>query len=259
MATTYFERVAADRFRPTAQTSGAWNAGEQHVAPALGLLVHLVETDRDGRRADGLARRPAVVRHPRHDPDGRRRHRRARVLRPGRTIELVEATLSFGGRVAVALRAWLMQSTDTGAIAVTNGGTIPPPGALPAWDPSTVWAGGLLASVEVRRAAAVAGRAAAWIRTDVALLDADEPSDLASAAGLFDLANAVALPVSPHEVAFPNVDLTAHLFREPRRGWIGFDTSASLGVDGRGVNVSTVHDLDGPFGVVTQSLTVRPT
>ena len=258
MATTYFERVAADRFRPTAQTSGAWNAGEQHVAPALGLLVHLVETDRDGRRADGLRvgrlSFDILGTIPMDVVDTA-----VRVLRPGRTIELVEATLSFGGRVAVALRAWLMQSTDTGAIAVTNGGTIPPPGALPAWDPSTVWAGGLLASVEVRRAAAAAGRAAAWIRTDVALLDADEPSDLASAAGLFDLANAVALPVSPHEVAFPNVDLTAHLFREPRRGWIGFDTSASLGVDGRGVNVSTVHDLDGPFGVVTQSLTVRPT
>ena len=57
MAPTYFERVAADRFRPTARTSGAWNAGEQHVAPALGLLVHLVETDRDGRRTDGLTAR----------------------------------------------------------------------------------------------------------------------------------------------------------------------------------------------------------
>ena len=78
------------------------------------------------------------------------------------------------------------------------------------------------------------------------------------AVGLFDLANAIALPVQPDEAAFPNVELTAHVFREPGQGWIGFDTTATLGIDGRGVNTSTVHDLDGPFGVVTQSLTVRP-
>ena len=82
-------------------------------------------------------------------------------------------------------------------------------------------------------------------------------STLARAVGLLDLANAIALPVDPQEIAFPNVDLTAHLFREPGDGWIGFDTSASLGSDGRGVNTSTVHDLEGPFGVVTQSLTLR--
>ncbi len=68
----------------------------------------------------------------------------------------------------------------------------------------------------------------------------------------------IALPVQPDEAAFPNVELTAHVFREPGQGWIGFDTTATLGIDGRGVNTSTVHDLDGPFGVVTQSLTVRP-
>src|SRR3546814_4227175 len=39
------------------------------------------------------------------------------VLRPGRTIELVEAVLSADGRAVVTLRAWLMQSTDTGALA----------------------------------------------------------------------------------------------------------------------------------------------
>jgi hypothetical protein len=253
----YFEAVADGRFRPTGHTTGAWNTDEQHIAPALGLLVHLVETDRDRRRDDGLRVGRLAFEIlgtiPMDVVDTE-----VRVVRPGRTIELVEATLSNGGRVAVVLRAWLVQSTDTGAIATPPGDRVPPPETLAAWDATSVWAGGLLASVEVRRAAPAPGRAVAWIRTPVPLLDAGEPSGLACAAGLFDLANAIALPVDPRQVAFPNVDLTAHVFREPRAGWIGFDTSASIGTDGRGVNTSTVHDLDGPFGIVTQSLTVRP-
>src|SRR3546814_5016682 len=48
------------------------------------------------------------------------------VLRPGRTIELVEAVLSADGRAVVTLRAWLMQSTDTGALAATNWPRPPP-------------------------------------------------------------------------------------------------------------------------------------
>ena len=179
-----------------------------------------------------------------------------RVVRPGRTIELVEATLSCNGRAGIVLRAWLMQTTDTHAIATRPG--VPLPGELPPGDQTAVWAGGLLASVEMRRESPAPGHAMAWIRTDVGLIDDGHPSHLARAVGLFDLANAVALPVRPDEAAFPNVELTAHVFREPGAGWIGFDTTATLGTDGRGVNASTVHDHDGPFGVVTQSLTVRP-
>ena len=51
---TYFERVGTSTFRATGHVSGAWDPDEQHVAPALGLLVHVVERDRDARRDDGL-------------------------------------------------------------------------------------------------------------------------------------------------------------------------------------------------------------
>ena len=50
----YFERVGEWRFRATDHVGGAWNTDEQHVAPALGLLAHAVELDRDARRDDGL-------------------------------------------------------------------------------------------------------------------------------------------------------------------------------------------------------------
>ena len=45
----YFERAGPSSFRTTEQMTGAWTPDEIHIAPALGLLAHLVEIDRDGR------------------------------------------------------------------------------------------------------------------------------------------------------------------------------------------------------------------
>jgi hypothetical protein len=50
----YFERLDAGRFRATDHVGGAWELSEQHIAPALGLLVHAVELDLDQRRDDAL-------------------------------------------------------------------------------------------------------------------------------------------------------------------------------------------------------------
>ena len=50
----YFERIGASTFRATPHVGGAWDTAEQHIAPALGLLAHVVELDRDARRSDGL-------------------------------------------------------------------------------------------------------------------------------------------------------------------------------------------------------------
>ena len=43
---TYFERLGRSAFRATGHVGGAWDPDEQHVAPALGLLVHIDEVAR---------------------------------------------------------------------------------------------------------------------------------------------------------------------------------------------------------------------
>ncbi|MCW2665163.1 MAG: hypothetical protein JWN57_125 [Frankiales bacterium] len=256
-ARTYFQRQGEHTFTATEHVSGAWDVAEQHVGPALGLLVHLVETDRDARGRGAL-----VVGRLSFDilgtmPVGQV-STSVNVLRPGRTIELVEATLTSAGRDTVRLRAWLLQPCDTSGVAGTAHERLPAPQELPAWDPTSVWPGGFLASAEVRRAELEPGRARYWVRTDVPLL-ADEPvSRLARAAGLIDIANGMTVRVSPRALAFPNVDLTAHLFGEPRGDWVGFDTTVSFGSGGLGVTSSVLHDEQGPFGVLAQALTLRP-
>ena len=56
---------------------------------------------------------------------------------------------------------------------------------------------------------------------------------------------------------FPNVDLTIHLFRQPVRGWVGFDTRVTMGPTGLGLTSTTLHDVEGPVGRAEQLLTVR--
>ena len=254
----YFDRIADDVFAPTDHVGGAWNLAEQHVAPSLGLLCHLVERDHADRR--GPQDRLEVTRLS-YDILGTlamdRVEATVRVVRPGRTIELVEATLTQDGRAAVVLRAWLVGPGDTAAYAGTGLTEIAPADEMAAWDPTSVWAGGFIASVEVRREQQAPGRGAYWVRTDVPLLD--EPvGPTATAAGLLDIANGMTVRADPGEVAFPNLDLTAHLVRRPQPGWLGFDTTVTFGASGHGLTSTTLHDEAGPLGTLAQVLTVRP-
>lgn len=253
----YFERLDEDRYRATKQVGGAWNTDQQHIAPALGLLVHAVETDRDRRRPDalGAARLSYDILGtvPVDDVEVT-----VRLLRPGRTIELVEASLRHDGRDVVVLRAWLLQELPTDPLAGTSLVRMRPPADLEPWDPTTVWPGGFIASVEVRREQDEPGRARFWVRSDTALLDDEPVSDLARFTGLLDIANGMTVRAAPGEVAFPNVDLTAHFFAEPRGPWVGFDTTVSFGTAGLGLTSSVIHDQDGPVGLLAQALTVRP-
>ena len=128
---------------------------------------------------------------------------------------------------------------------------------MASWDPTTVWPGGFVASAEVRREQIEPGRASFWVRTTLPLVRDEDVSPLARAAGLFDIANGMTARAAPIDLAFPNLDLTAHLFASPRGDWVGFDTTVCFGSSGIGLTSSVVHDVDGPIGTVSQILTLR--
>lgn len=256
-AQAYFHRIDTARYRPTDHVSGAWNLSEQHVAPGIGLLTHAVEADHRARRAVPLQTARLSVdiwgTIPMDDVAVD-----VEVLRPGRTIELVEARLSHGGRVALALRAWLTNSYDSGGMAATPFPAMPHPDSMTHWDPTEIWGGGFIANAQVVRQDSGPGRARCWVRAPLALIAGEQVSATARFMTLADIANGLAPLASPEEAAFPNLDLTAHLFREPEGEWMGFDIFASNGSTGIGLTHSILHDGSGPLGVLSQSLTVRP-
>jgi hypothetical protein len=255
-AMPYFRRTDATTFEPTAQVGGAWNTAEQHVAPTFGLLAHLVEADRVARGRHDLA-----VTRLSYDIWGpyplATMTTAVRVLRPGRGVELVEAETWCGGRRSVTLRAWLAAGGDTSDLAAGAPASVPGPQDVPAWDPTTDWPGGFVASIEVRRDLVEPGRGVVWVRTDVPLLDDEDVSPLARTAGLLDVANGMSVRADPRQVAFPNLDLAAHLHRQPDGGWLGLDTSVTFGAGGAGLTAAVLHDVSGAFGSLAQSLVVR--
>lgn len=252
----YFERLDRTRFRATEQVGGAWNTSEQHIAPALGLIAHAIETDHADRRGGELRLSRLSYDILGTLPIGEVEIDLS-VLRPGRTIELVEARLSHAGRAAVVARGWLLQAQDTAAIAGTALQAMPPPQAMELWSPGDFWPGGFVRSVEVRRSLDEPGRAMSWVCTDRALIAGEPVSRTAAALGIVDIANGLAPRVGIDEAAFPNVDLTVHLFREPAGPWLGFDIKVSFGAGGIGLTHSILHDVEGPVGAVSQCLTIR--
>src|SRR5690625_1738198 len=257
MTASYFRRTSPTTYLATGHTSGAWAVDEQHIAPALGLLAHLLEEDFRARHPH-----PMFLARLSFDIYGTMPIAEisfeVEVLRPGRTIELVEARLLCGQRQIVSARGWFLSERDTTALAGTSLAPIPAPGEHRRWDPSALWAGGALETIEVRRDLAEPGRGTVWVDTDLPLVDDAEASALARAVGLLDFANGMSTRADPAEVAFPNLDLTVHFFRRPARGPVGLDTTVSFGPSGVGLTHSIVHDAHGPVGASSQLLTVRP-
>lgn len=253
--TSYYVPTGPDRYRSTVHAQGAWAADQQHMGPVSGLLVRAIEACRP--RPDLLVSRVAfdilgVI------PDGEVEVS-ARVIRPGRTIELVEAELTAGGRVVVRATAWRLAISDTSAIAGGDIPDMPGPETGKPWVGSHLWEGGFIASLEFRVLPDwQPGRGRVWLRTDVDLV-ADEPSPpLARFFGLIDTANGIAVRADPATLLFPNTDLTVHLVREPIGDWLGLDTTVAFGADGVGLTASVLYDEGGPVGRAAQTLTLRP-
>jgi Thioesterase-like superfamily len=92
MSEAFFETLGPDRFRATELTRGPWDPGLQHAGPPAALLGRAVE--RHGERS-GLQVARITVDIVRPLPIAELQVT-TRLLRGGRSVELVEATLRAG-------------------------------------------------------------------------------------------------------------------------------------------------------------------
>ncbi|MGW0707357.1 thioesterase family protein [Streptomyces sp. NPDC002643] len=252
------EAIDDHRYKPTPHAGGAWNSAEQHFSPLGGLVVHAIDRHRADASDNGL-----LLSRISYDILGRLALDECEIevetIRPGRTIELVEAVVRMAGRPVVRARAWLLADIDTTAVAGGPDDTLPSPESLSPWPMSDVWPGGYVSSLDVRPVSPLRpGRTTAWLSTPLDLVAGVPVSPLASYLALVDTANGIAVRQPPTAWMFPNVDLTVHLHRSPRAGWTGLDTTVAFGPSGQGLTSTILHDTDGPVGHARQILTVRP-
>lgn len=253
----YFTPLGEHHYQPTEHTGGAWRDDEQHLAPVAGLATHHLEQWRQANTDPTLAFSritfEVLGQIPRETVA-----LSTEVIRPGRTIELVESTAVIGGRAVIRARGWLLQTSDTAGVAGDEFAPMPAPETGVERPLLDRWSGGFIRSLRCRFLEEPRpGRGRAWLTTDLSLVDGEPATPLAEFVKLIDTANGIAARENVDQWMYPNVDLTLHLFRGPRGPWVGLDTRVAFGPGGIGLTSSVLHDLDGPVGTVQQSLTLR--
>ena len=252
----YYEALGDGRFRSTIHAQGAWNAHEQHMAPVTGILTR--ELERHQPRPDlRMARLNCDILGL--IPAGQFRIE-TKVLRPGRTIELLQAEMIAEDRVAVRGTAWRLQRGDSAAVAAIEDQPMSRVEDTAPWDGMNHWPGGYIESLQMRVVDGHRpGRGQVWIRSPYDMVEGEMTTDMVRLMGLVDTANGIAFRVPPGagSYMFPNVDLSVHLHREPVGEWLGLDTSVTFGTDGIGLTSTVLNDVKGPFGRAAQILTVR--
>src|SRR5699024_6960399 len=253
-----------------------WQSGDQHMAVASALVVHELERALPSQKLisritfDILG----VIHSGEFDIE-------VEVVRPGRTIELVEARMVHRGahtgaevpaadagsaatvrpgrpRTSVTARAWRLVSSDTSAVAGAEATAFPCRADLQPLEPSSLWPGGYIASLRGAQASdGRPGRRKVWIETDVPLVEHEEDGPYAGFVKYCDAMNGFAVREDPQEVFFPNVDLTIHFLRSPVPGGAGMDIDVGFGDSGMGITHAVLHDARGPVAHCAQSLTVR--
>lgn len=252
----YYKSLGAGRYRSTIHAQGAWNDHEQHMAPASGIMAHALENfqPRPELRMARLSYEILGL------IPGGEFEVTTTMLRPGKTIELVQAELTANGRTAIRASAWRMLTSDTSEVAAVEDSPIPGPDDCKPFDAVTIWPGGYIRSLDFKVADGHRpGSGTVWLATPYALTDAESPSEMARLVGLVDTANGIAARVPPgrDSYAFPNLDLQIHMYRKPAGEWLGLENKVSFGSDGIGLTSTVLHDLQGPFGRAEQILTLR--
>jgi hypothetical protein len=222
------------RFHATVATTGPWFADAQHAGPPTALLVRALE--RCAPQPDTQIGRITVdVLGP--IPAGEVTVRAA-VERPGRSVALLAAELSAGGRVVLRAPAEARLRTDL------------PPGWLPGFLDALEWRWlkGWLGDP---------GPGTVWGRQRVPLVADEEPSPLQRLMLVADSANGAAAPLEIREWLFVNTELTIHLHRQPEGEWLAVDAQTTLGPSGVGTVAGLLFDEHGHIGRSAQCLTVR--
>jgi Thioesterase-like superfamily len=238
---------------PTELTRGPWDPRAQHAGPPAALLARALELcePRDGARigrvtVEILAPVPIELLTV-----------SARVARPGRSVELLEASLEGPGGEVMRARGWRLAEADTTADWEREE---PPPGREEA-EPLEFFPGqgvGWHTGMEIvfaRGRFLDPGPATVWMRPRVPLVEGEAITPLQRVMLAADGGNGVSAPLDWSRFIFINTDLTVHLLRPPRGEWVCLDSVTH--VNGIGITDTALWDDDGRIGRAAQTLLVR--
>lgn len=248
---------AGERFVATELARGPWDRNAQHGGAPASLLMRAFERLPG---SDDLVLARVTYEFLRAVPLGELEVR-AEVARPGRRVQLLEASiLTPDGTEIVRARALRVHAADS-----TAPGTdvLPaPPGPdrgresdfrapyRPLFTPD---------AIELRFVSGAfhgSGPATAWFRLRQPIVAGEEPSPLQRLAAAGDFGNGISTVLPWEEFVFINPDLTLYLDRAPVGEWICLESRTMIGAGGIGVSESALYDERGHVGRATQALLI---
>ncbi|MET0615794.1 MAG: thioesterase family protein [Thermoleophilaceae bacterium] len=252
--TDAFYSVEGGAAVPSELTRGPWDPGAQHAGPPSALLARALERcePRDGARIGrvtveilaAVPIQPLTV--------------SARVARPGRSVEMLEASLEGPDGEVMRARGWRLMEADITAEWERDE---PPPGREGAealeFFPTGEKVGWHTAMeiVFARGRFLDPGPATVWMRPRVELVAGEPISPLQRTMLAADGGNGVSAPLDWSDFIFINTDLTVHLLRPPEGEWVCLDSVTH--VDGLGMTDTALWDEHGRIGRAAQTLLVR--
>lgn len=250
-----------ERFVPTELCRGPWSPDAQHGGPPAALLARSVERFAAEEAEMHVARLTVELLRPVPLVP---LTVSARWARPGRRVQLVEASLHAGdAEVARALGLRLRRAELVLPPEVARG-PAPPPGpgsgaaSKPPWGEGPTLPAFHSHGVEHRFVAGGfdrPGPATDWVRLRVPLVAGEATSPLARVAAAADFGNGVSWVLSPLDgYSFINPDLTVYLERMPEGEWVCLEAETRVEPHGVGLAECRLWDERGVIGRSLQSL-----
>lgn len=255
-AKAFYTQTGADVFDSSPSTAGPWSPLAQHAGPPSALLARQIERHqpRPGHR---LARVTVDILRP---VPVAPLHITVESLRKGKRVELLQATAQADGYTVLIGRAWRLIAASADFPAQ------PPPeelreidAELPASDavPDGWHADGYLSAIDWRfeqGGFVEFGRAKAWTRPKVALVDGEAMTPWQRVLTVADSGSGISICAPPDRHPAINCDLSVVLDHDPVGDWIGMDSRTTV-VPGAGAMTQTIiFDQAGPAGLATQTL-----
>jgi hypothetical protein len=252
----FYEQVGEHAYRSTEHTIGPWSRTDQHAGPPSALLTRALE-----RLLPAQGRLVRVTVDLFRGVPVAELELRARVVRPGRKVQLAQAELTAAGIPVARAGGWWHQHTDTAAVAGEPEPALPRAGGTPVGQPGWSTHRGYLTAmewVEVSGGFHTPGPAALWARQRVPLVAGEQPTGLQRVMAVADSGNGVSWSLDIDKWLFINTELTVHAYRQPVGEWICLDATTFVAGDGAGLATSRLSDQDGLVGRGAQALLVQP-
>ena len=254
----FYSERGEGRFLATELTRGPWDPEAQHAGPPAALLGRELEAlDEAGEFQVGRV----VFEILRPVPIGEVRIE-SRVLRPGRKVQLVEASLSGEAGELMRATAWLLRRSELDLPADAVDESPAPQGPDEGWVPEFFPTGHDIGYQSAMEWKAVAGSflepgpATVWMRMREPLVAGEEPTPLQRALIAADVGNGISAVLDYREYVFINVDLTVHFERMPEGEWVCVDAVTRPRPTGIGTAESVLWDERGRIGRAAQSLVI---